>query len=521
MRETDNDYEGGHLNFEVKMTESLSIEFGGTRREYKFKANEGRRLSNENINPTLAELGLSATDLGRVYDFGDGLDLPAGTPTSFFAPNLDAFREAIGFDCDCVNKYGDFTLGYLAFPGSQFAVNEYDTSYFGQLNFNYDIAGHRLFGNAGIRKANTRVASTGYTPTTALTGPRLLEARHSYSDDLPSFNVAYELTDEFLVRAGWAKVMARPLLSNLAPTISGLTTPVIGAATVPSVTIGNPYLSPFRAKNLDLSFEWYFNEGGLLSIALFKKEVSNFPQTVSGALSLQDLLTPAQYAATLQTLTQQQIAWVEGGNGGQPGQYGVRQFQDSPGGDIKGYELSYQQDLTFLPGFLKNFGVQANFTHLQSELQYILDPGSTTGTIRPQVTAGGPFLGASPNSANFTLYYETPKWSARASWAYRDAYVSAYPVAAGTCDPGFLPVAPGGTPAPCDAPLVNDFVGSKATRNIDAKVTWQATDFLSLSIEGLNLTNQTEDRWAYQDEPLVTQYSSTGRQIFAGFRLSL
>jgi outer membrane receptor protein involved in Fe transport len=76
-------------------------------------------------------------------------------------------------------------------------------------------------------------------------------------------------------------------------------------------------------------------------------------------------------------------------------------------------------------------------------------------------------------------------------------------------------------PAPCNAPLINDFIGSEATRNVDASVTWQATDHLSLTLEGLNLTNQTEDRWAYQDEPLVTQYSSTGRQIFAGFRLSL
>ena len=47
------------------------------------------------------------------------------------------------------------------------------------------------------------------------------------------------------------------------------------------------------------------------------------------------------------------------------------------------------------------------------------------------------------------------------------------------------------------------------------------TDWLSFSLEGLNLTNQTEDRWAYAQEPLVTQYSSTGRQIFAGFRLTL
>jgi hypothetical protein len=52
-------------------------------------------------------------------------------------------------------------------------------------------------------------------------------------------------------------------------------------------------------------------------------------------------------------------------------------------------------------------------------------------------------------------------------------------------------------------------------------VSWQATDYLQFSIEGLNLTNQTEDRWAYAEEPLVTQYSSTGRQIFAGFRLTL
>ena len=514
-RETDNDYQGGHVSFDLKMTDNLGLEFGILKREYKFKTNQAQRLSQEVQNPTLAELGVTSADLGRVYDFGDGLDVPAGSPTSFFAPNIDAFREVIGFDCGCLNQYGDWRLGYLSNPGNQFSVNEYDTSYFVQLNFDYEISGHRLFGNAGIRDADTRVRSTGYTPGPAATGPRPLEARHSYSDSLPSFNVAYQLTDTLLARAGWAKVMARPQLQNLAPTISGLTTPVIGSATVPSVTLGNPELSPFRAKNLDFSLEWYFAEGGLLSAAVFKKEVSNYPQTVGYAATLQELLPPDQYAATLETLTAPQIAWVNGGgSGGSPGLYGVRQFLDSEGGDIDGYELSYQQDFTFLPSFWKNFGVQANYTHLTSELQYIVDPGNTlvtpTTPARPLVTLPGPFTGASPESANFTLYYETPKWSARASYAYRSAYVSQYPIAAGTCDPGV-----------CDAPLVNDFLGSLATRNIDAKVTWQATEYLSLSIEGLNLTNQTEDRWAYQDEPLVTQYSSTGRQIFAGFRLSL
>jgi len=514
-RETDNDYEGGHVGFDLKINDNLGIDFGISKREYKFKTNQGQRLSQEAQNPTLAELGVTSSDLGRVYDFGDGLDLPAGSPTSFFAPNIDKFREIIGFDCGCVNKYGDWTLGYLSNPGNQFAVDEYDTSFYAQINFDYDLGGHRTFGNIGIRDAETHVKSTGYTPSTAATGPRPLYGENKYDDKLPSFNIAYQLTDTMLLRGGWSKVMARPQLQNLAPTISGLTTPVIGSTTVPSATLGNPQLSPFRAENYDLSWEWYFQEGGLLSVAVFKKDVSNFPQTVSSAATLQEILPPDQYAATLETLTPQQIAWVQGGgSGGGPGLYGIRQFQDAPGGEIKGYELSYQQDFTFLPGFWRNFGVQANYTHLQSELQYILDPGNTlvtpTTPARPQITAPGPFQGASPDSANFTLYYETSKWSARASYAYRSAYVSQYPIAAGTCDPGV-----------CDAPLVNDFLGSKATRNIDAKVTWQAFEFLSFSIEGLNLTNQTEDRWAYEDEPLVTQYSSTGRQIFAGFRLSL
>ena len=119
-RETDNDYEGGHVNFDLKMTDNLGLEFGISKREYKFKTNQGQRLSQEAQNPTLAELGVTSADLGRVYDFGDGLDVPAGSPTAFFAPNIDAFREIIGFDCSCVNEYGDWTLGYLSNPGNQF-----------------------------------------------------------------------------------------------------------------------------------------------------------------------------------------------------------------------------------------------------------------------------------------------------------------------------------------------------------------------------------------------------------------
>jgi hypothetical protein len=80
----------------------------------------------------------------------------------------------------------------------------------------------------------------------------------------------------------------------------------------------------------------------------------------------------------------------------------------------------------------------------------------------------------------------------------------------GTCDPGV-----------CDSPLVNDFLGSRATRNIDAKVTWQAFDYLSFSIEGLNLTNQTEDRWAYRGRAAGHAVLEHRAPDLCGFRLSL
>ena len=113
-----------------------------------------------------------------------------------------------------MNEYGDWTPRRTCrIPGNQFAVNEYDTSYFVQINFDFDLFGHRIFGNFGVRDADTRVSSDGlHDRASAATGPRPLEATHSYNDDLPSFNVAYQLTDTMLLRGGWAKVMARPQL---------------------------------------------------------------------------------------------------------------------------------------------------------------------------------------------------------------------------------------------------------------------------------------------------------------------
>jgi iron complex outermembrane recepter protein len=506
LRETDNRYVSGHLNFEWNITEDMALQFGWTHRTYEFSTNQGQRLSNEAVNPTLQELGLSAQQLGRVYQFGQGLSLPSGTPKSFFAPNINAFRNAIGFDCNCVNEWGDWRLSYLSNPGNQYTVDEKDNSYFVQYDWNTQVFDHKFFGNIGVRFAQTDVDSVGYTTNVTATGPRPIAGTNSYDDTLPSLNAAYELIDNVYMRFGAAKVMARPLLANLAPSMTGLTTPTT-QDTIGAVTIGNPKLHPFRATNYDFSVEWYFGQGGLLSGAYFIKDVSNFPQTVASSGPMQSLLDPAAFQSFLETQTAAQQQWLLTGNGGNPGLYSIRQFADAPGGKIKGYELTYQQNFTFLPGWLQYWGTIANYTHLSSHLSYILDPGSTTAPVSPQVIADGPFIGASPDAANFTLYYETKTWSARASVAYRSSYVTTYPIAAGTCAPGV-----------CDSPLVNDFLGSDSTTNVDASFSYSFNDNLMFTLDLLNITNQPDSRWAYQADKVVTQYSAPGRQYFLGAR---
>jgi hypothetical protein len=97
-----------------------------------------------------------------------------------------------------------------------------------QLDWDLELGGHRLFGNAGIRTADTFVQAEGMTTNVTATGPRPLVATNEYSDDLPSMNVAFEITDDLLIRGGYAKVMSRPLLNFLSPTISQITTPTVG-----------------------------------------------------------------------------------------------------------------------------------------------------------------------------------------------------------------------------------------------------------------------------------------------------
>jgi TonB-dependent receptor len=506
-----NTYKQGKIDFDWRVNEQFNIGFGGNYREYEFVTSYFER-NNDLLNPTLREAGTTAATVGQVTNFGQGLKVPEGTATSFWTPNIEAFDALFDFTCNCVNKWGDWRLTNRRNGGREnFGVLEKDTGFYIQADWTSELFGRPFRGNAGTRIAITDVTSNGTTPA-----GRPITGTNRYTDYLPSLNIVYEPVDDVLVRLGASRVMARPLLGNLSPSITGITVPQTGDTTGATLTIGNPQLKPFRSTNFDASAEWYFARGGLLSVAGFSKEISSFPQTISFGAPLSQLTDPGTVAAIRAGFTNaNQIAYIANDY-----PFTARQFQDAPGGYLRGIEVSFQQELRFLPWIFTNLGIQLNYTYIKSELNYILEPGDATRNIA-RTTGKAPFLGVSPQAVNGTLSYETKKFRARVSVAYRKGYSQTYPIAAGQCGPGLTnnPATPAIAGTPCDTPLINDFVFSRDTINVDASTSYRFTDWFSITAEGLNLTNQLSERYAYQEQNAVTQYASSGPIYRIGARV--
>ena len=72
----------------------------------------------------------------------------------------------------------------------------------------------------------------------------------------------------------------------------------------------------------------------------------------------------------------------------------------------RGIEFSYQQQFTFLPGFWRGFGMNANFTYLQTQ-------GDYGGTVATKEVPG-----FRPRQANAALTYQIRKYraSVQANW---------------------------------------------------------------------------------------------------------
>jgi iron complex outermembrane recepter protein len=462
----DNTFQVGKLDLKWQPTDAFALKFGVDYKEFDFVSWEQRRASETTVPAIPA--GTTLADLTTlVTDYGSGLDMPAGTPTTWLIPNLDAFARTF----DIYGGTGTFALGDVnnaAARGNNRAVNEENMGAYVQAEFNMDW-GIPVRGDIGVRYVETQQTSQGYVPATVTT---LAVAENEYSDTLPSLNLVAELTPDLLLRFGAAKVMTRPALGQVTP---GGAINLVGNLTV---NTGNPLLKPTRAKTYDLGLEWYFTEGSLLSGAVFYKDIDTFVQTLVTPTVFNESGLPLSLLAGT-TLTGTEV-------------FNFTRPVNTEGGPLEGFELNYQQQFKFLPGIWSNFGALLNYTYVDSKIDYVTSPVVGAPTVENDL------VNLSRNAWNATLYYEANGLSVRTSASFRDSFLTNVPAA--------------------NAPTLQDAEGTNETLFVDLSASYAFTDNLTVSLEALNLTDEFNDQFIDSSTNRLVVYTHTGRQVFLGAR---
>jgi iron complex outermembrane recepter protein len=478
----ENEFSTSKFDVKFDLNDHITLKGGFQVKDYSFYSDEYGRVTAGTANAARDE------NAGGVIQTTIDADLTAGTGkyyqavtvagTSYLIPNLDAIRSDFDYDCRCINAFGNFTMNKenASSRTNNRLATERDTGWYVQADFRGDLGSMPYRGNIGLREVTTDLSGTGYIGVTASpanpTGSQRVTVERSYKDSLPSFNFMIEPLENLYVRFAAAKTMARPTLLSITPGGGAINN------TANTITSGNPSLDPVRADTLDFSVEWYPDRDTLVTAAVFQKKIKSYIQSRTQPFKLSEL--GYDYAELGETSDET---------------YAVTTPINTPGGDLKGYEISIQKPFTFLPGFLSKTGGILNYTHVESQIEYYTTPNAPSTTMAN-------LLGLSPEAWNVTAYYEGEVLAGRVAFAYRDGYLSA--------------LSPGSNA---------DFWGKHETFNVDAQMTWKISKNLTLILEGINLTDEVDDRYISYNtvqgnvaQDLLYDYAKSGRQYYAGFR---
>jgi TonB-dependent receptor len=410
-RNNDQQEEGAQFNVEFRPENSWlsSVKAGVEQRELTVES----LLFSRTINLT-----------SRTNTLGLPLPLAAGAVTSVLVPQSTIAGIVNGNSG--VNSVPFFDTGDLGFPGGiEFWNDNGNSTYeatiaasglpmdpYGAANVNPDTAGtfQNLldtwsveektlagylqaafeFDNSvvpitalvGARYFDTDTMSSGFTREKVAgqeaTFPRAVR-EGGYNDWLPSLNVRFKFSENFVGRLTAGDVMARPNPSQITFRRS------LDTAVNRTGSQGNPDLLPFQARQYDAGVEYYLSDISYLSASYFRTDISRFISN--------------------QTFTEV----IDGFN------FSItRPVNGTDKVTIDGFEVGGQLAFDFLPGAWRNFGIVANAT-LSNDKGYTQLNAFTQELL--------PFPGVSELSYNASLYYETERFSVRTAYNWRESWL--------------------------------------------------------------------------------------------------
>lgn len=321
--------------------------------------------------------------------------------TSFEEDRLRQYKDI--FEADLMpNRYGTvnnydlqenvyagfvmlkFKIGqtFTAIPGFRFEQS--DNVYRG---FYSDLAGD--FGEDGFIRGDT--------------------ANVSYGIPLPHLHLKYKPLEWLDFRASYSTTLARPDFEYVVPATE------INRSGDVVISQGNPNLNASVSTNYDFFVTAFSGKWGLLSGGVFYKDISNafYPQIIG--------------------INNDSIALANGFEAGEVGGAVLTTFRNSPDSYVRGFEVELQSNLNFLPGLLKGFVFNINYTRLASE--------TTINSFRREVIIQPPFvrrvvvpfqrqaalIGQATNILNMSLGYDYKRsFSARVSAAYQGDKLAGY-----------------------------------------------------------------------------------------------
>jgi TonB-dependent receptor len=348
-------------------------------------------------------------------------------------------------------------------PAASSSVVEKVATAYLMTRFNGHLGTMPLAVNSGLRVEITSFTSEGAGQTVlsarpngsgqnaiVLSGLTPLRFSGHYTDVLPSINARLNLTDALILRAATSRVVSRPTLTDLSPAQSITSNPGNER-----ITRGNPDLLPFRASQLELGLEWYFDPDSVAAATAFYKSIDSF---ITRGVSSQLV---------------DQVTFI------------VDQPVNGKGASVQGVELNYRTIFSGLPSPFDGLGTQVSYSYTDSNADYF-DPakaGAAHYTLQ----------GLSKNSFTFVGFYEKGRIQTRVAYTWRDRYLVAPQTQTGV-------------------PQFSDRYGQ-----LDAGAQYAISKNILLTAEAVNLTDSRE--FTYANVIQNTQsYRDVGRRYTIGIR---
>jgi TonB-dependent receptor len=250
----------------------------------------------------------------------------------------------------------------------------------------------------------------------------------------------------------YGRGVARPNFSDL---VSFASISPGGVRTTSS--IGNPNLNAEHADNIDLLYERNLNPIGLLQAGVYYKNLQNPIVPLTTRLS----------DGTVQT-----------------------QPQNAGSAYVYGFEISFQQHFTYLPGLLNGAGLSANYGYSASQVtfpaQVTVVDSQNNSSVNIDRTDHPDLLRQAPHTWNISPTYDKKNLSVRLGLSYNAANIFAYNYTDTTASGPFDPTA--GTGGGIRGPNGDTYLYSHL--QMDLQGTYRLPKGFTAVAYALNLNNE-------------------------------